>query len=307
MKTYTQLRTLYGKLTKNSSADNLTYGDGLIDDGYRLLLGDEDWSFLEVNATKTMVAGTQYYNLAANMIKPKIISVVVGNIRYTPELITSEEEWNNINVYTSIESNVPLYYYLRGGQQGQITVGFWPIPSADNTIEYTYKRAVKPMTIANYTTGSIVSVANGGTAVVGTGTSWNVSMIGRFIQIAESGSANGGDGLWYEIADVPSTTSLTLLNPYLGTTIAAATAPYVIGSVPVLPDEYQLAPVYYAAGEYWDSEGNNEARATKNTNKFEKLRAELKDAYANKTANPVLSSSLYGQRFRNANNYPWAT
>lgn len=280
-----------------------------MNDGYRLMLGDEDWSFLEVNSTQSTVASQQYYQLAANMLKLKIVSVLSGNIRYTPQLITSQEEWNKINVYSTITSNAPQYYFVRGGQQGRMTVGFWPIPSSTvaNAIEYTYKKAVKPLALANYTTGTIISIANADTAVVGSGTTWNVSMIGKFIQFTETNTANGGDGLWYEISAVPSTTTLTLLNPYLGTSIAAGTASYVIGSVPVLPEEYQTGPVEYAAWKYWATDGNNANRAKEFQTEWLLTKQSLADAYMNKVTDPILSSSLYQQRFHNANNYPWAT
>lgn len=306
MRTYTELRNLYGKFCKNSSTTNLTQGDIYINDGTKLLLGNEDWSFLITSGTKDTAASTQFYNLAANMLKLKSLYVVISGTRYNPQLITSEDEWNQINTDTSVTSDFPQYYFVKPGTQGQMQVGFYPIPSSTTSgaIVYTYKKAVKDLTVADYTTGSVASIANGGTAVVGTGTSWNASMIGKFIKFTESSSANGGDGLWYEISAVGSTTSITLLNPYLGTSIAAATATYTIGSVSVLPDEYQIVPVYYAAWQYWLSDGNNTERASYYEKQWKENSIQLKETYSNRTANPILSSSIYSRPIINANNFP---
>lgn len=94
--------------------------------------------------------------------------------------------------------------------------------------------------------------------MVGTGTTWTTSMAGRYIRIAESDTANKGDGFWYEIASVGSATTLTLTKPYQGTAIAAGTASYTIGQVPRIPEAYQLAPVYRSAALYYQKEGEPE-------------------------------------------------
>jgi len=118
----------------------------------------------------------------------------------------------------------------------------------------------KNLTIADYTTGSIVSVALDGTAVVGTGTSWTQEMVGSYIQIAVTQADNGGDGFWYEIATVTDTTHLTLVKPYEGVSIVAGTASYTIGQCSVIPEAYDVGIVYRATALYWDN-NNDIARA----------------------------------------------
>ena len=112
------------------------------------------------------------------------------------------------------------------------------------------------MSIADYATGSIVSIANDGVDVIGTGTTWTADMVGRYINIPQTTAALGGDGLWYEIAAFTDATHLTLLKPYNGTAIAAATTPYTIGQVPPIPEAYQPAIEYRSTALYWQNQND---------------------------------------------------
>lgn len=308
MKTYTTLRNLYGIYTKNSSSTNLTLGDTLINDGFRFVMAKDNWSFLEKQGTLDMVASQQYYKLPADCLKPKKFTVLNGQIRYTPSEVASETDWDRLNKITNIQSNITRFWYLRGATQGGREVGLYPTPSTNLTagIEYTYKKTVKDIAIADYTTGTIVSIASSGTAVVGSGTSWNASMIGHFIKIDETATVNGGDGLWYEISAVGSATTLTLVNPYLGSAISAGSAVYTIGSASPLPEEFQIIPVYYAVYQYWLTIGNDKKLANNYKMLFDAGMLDMLESYGNKTTNPVISESVFQPVNLNPNNYPTA-
>jgi hypothetical protein len=101
-----------------------------------------------------------------------------------------------------------------------------------------------------------VSIANNGTAVVGSGTTWNASMVGSYLQISETTTDNGGDGFWYEISAVVDTTHLTLTKPYEGTAIVAGSATYIIGQTSVIPDAYDVGIVYRATALYWQNQND---------------------------------------------------
>lgn len=91
-------------------------------------------------------------------------------------------------------------------------------------------------TIADYTTGTISDATNGSKTITGSGTSWTSAMIGRYFMIATT----TGDGVWYKITAVASTTSLTLEQPYNGTSIAAGSASYTIRKIFYdLPYDYE--------------------------------------------------------------------
>jgi hypothetical protein len=148
--------------------------------------------------------------------------------------------------------DVPYFTYVEGR-----TFKIQPVPSTTgNLITLRGRLNTKELTIADYTAGSIVSVANGGTAVVGSGTTWTADMVGRYIQITETTAANGGDGFWYEIGAWTSATAITLTKPYEGTAIAAGTAAYTIGQVSAIPEAYDVGICYRSAALYWQNQGD---------------------------------------------------
>lgn len=376
MYSYTKLRNLYGKFTKNTDLSNLTYGDELIDNAYRFIMAKMDWLFLEktVNldtigtipltfngafsggettgilttvfaydsgqynilfsngqtissklefgsasvvfdvalssaATVTAsVVGQQFVKMPADCLKPKTVVVVLGNVRYTPIEIVDQVEWERQNRISNIKSNIPIYYFIKGKVSGGKEIGFYPMPAGANTnvIELTYKKQVKSLNIADYATGSIVTATQGSRNIVGAGTAWNSSMVGRFIVITETATANGGDGITYEIESVQSATTLTLSTPYIGSSIALGSAVYIIFSSPLLPLEFQLIPVYKAAHEYWLTIGNDAVRASEFKSLYVDHVKLLEETYGSKSSNIVLMESNYEKPLRNPNNYPSA-
>ena len=295
-KSYTTLRNLFGAYTENTSSDNLTQGDQYINDGYRLILGNRAWPFLQKSDTVTTTASTQFKEIPAGIERIRTVTVTVGSTIYTPTEITSESEWQRIN-QVSTTSDTPQYYFIRGKQ-----VGLFPIPATtSNTITLYGKREVKDLSIADYTTGTVVSVANGGVAVVGSGTTWTAAMAGRYLRITESDTANKGDGFWYEISSSGSSTTITLVKPYEGTAISAGAAAYTIGQMPILPEAYHVLPVYYAAAEYWDSKADHQARATKYQMKYQQMLAQMIKEFSSTSDNYVIED--LDTPMSNPNNY----
>ena len=275
MYSYTGGRTLYGNFTKNTTANNLTLGDSLINTSLRRIYGLHSFPFLFKTATATTVANQQFYQLPYDFGKLTNITVLVGSTAYSPTMVPDRLFWDDLNIVaTGLTSNIPVYFYVFNGQ-----LGLYPTPSSNgNTITFVYKRAIRDLSIADYTTGSVVSIANGGTAMVGTGTTWAVSMAGRFIRVTESDTANKGDGNWYEIASSGSTTTLSLVRTYGGTSISAGTAAYTIGQMPILPEPYQIMPIYEAASNYWRMENQPQIAAVWDS-KWQQMETELMAEY----------------------------
>ncbi len=254
MKSYTTGRNLYGTLTKNTSAANLTLGDQIANDDYRAIVSVRDWPFLERLRTLTTIASTQAYNLPFDCDQVREIAVIVSSTRYTPRQVPDQTSWDRLNVST-YTSDTPEWYYVFGGQ-----LFLWPTPaSSGNTINVTQKSRVIDLSIADYTTGTITTTAtaSGVTTVTGDSTVWTSQMVGRYIRITYIDTANTGDGLWYEIASVASATSMTLTRAYGGTAITAGSANYTIGQMPLLPEAYHELPWIFAAGKYWEKEADN--------------------------------------------------
>lgn len=100
-------------------------------------------------------------------------------------------------------------------------------------------------------TSTTVGTALGGSIITGATTVWTLDMVGRWIRITQTTAANGGDERWYQITNLYSATAIGISTPYEGTAITSGTAAYVIGQVSVLPETYQIAPIYRAAAIYW--------------------------------------------------------
>lgn len=261
MLTYTGLQEEYQKLT-DDSAQNVINGEEWINQSINTICNIQGGKLRFLEATKDMatVANQESYQVPNGFRKLIDIMVYSGTdgssdeTLYSPEMVYDPTKWKLIQQYRLGTSDVPYFTYVEG-QKYLIQ----PIPATSgNLIRLRGRKRVAPLNIADYTTGSVVSIANGGTAVVGTGTTWTADMVGRFINIPQTTAANGGDGMWYEIGSYTSATSIGLLKPYEGTTIAAATASYTIGQVPIVPEAYQMAIVYRAAALYWDDKSEME-------------------------------------------------
>lgn len=254
MRSYTALRNLYGQFTNNTTEANLTTGDGYINDSIRTIATKRSgkWSWLEAIKTVNTVASQSRYQIPNPLRRLMSLTITVGQEPYNPTPVYNIVSWNRILESKLGVSDVPLFYYVYDGG-----VDIQPLPASNgNTISMRGRINLKDLSIPDYTTGSIVSVSNGGTAVVGTGTTWTADMVGRYIRITETTAANGGDGEWYEIGSFTNSTTIGLLKPYQGTTISAGTAAYVIGQMSPIPESYDIAPVYRAAALYWLNKGD---------------------------------------------------
>lgn len=288
MYTFQGLYELYQTMTRDTSAPNLVQGKLMINATHKLILGQYNFSFAESTFTKTTAAGQQTYDWGVEVRKPTSIQVTVGSITYTLKEVKNKDVFNRMNYLgTGFTSNIPTHFHIRNGQ-----ALIYPTPAASgNTITFYFSKMVKDMTAADYTAGTITTLANGGTAVTGAGTSWTSAMIGRYIKITSN-------GFWYRITAVGGATSLTIGKPYEGTAISGGSEAYTIGELPVVPEEYQDLLWYRPVGLYWKSKGTRELIAQGNTfftgdNKrpglFESQLEELKKAYSSPTTDTFYS------------------
>lgn len=283
MKSYTTLRNLAGSLSNQIDSTSLTLFDQLINDGYRKILGARDWPFAyKTDATMRTVASTQFGEMPDDMGRLLVPTVTVGSLIYTPRECPSERYWQelNMNTYTS---DIPVWYLVRGTQ-----LGLWPTPNtSSNVITLYYKQLVKDLSIADYTTGGILTAIAASTAIVGTGTTWTAAMAGRYLRITDSDTANKGDGFWYPISSSGSATAITLTKPYTGASIATGNAAYTIGQMPILPEAYHDMPVDYAMWQFWVQQGEL-ARATTYQQAYDLKMKQLVAEFGTRSSNPVI-------------------
>lgn len=301
MLSYSGERTIYGQLSADSSATNLTMGSLLMNEMRRQILSSRRWKFLEKTKTLSTVASQQAYDLPSDLAWLSGLTVTIGTTKYRPVEIHSREEWDKINQSTSVTSDIPEYFYLTN-----TTLEFYPKPSSStsNAITFKYGRKQKDLSVADYTTGTITSIANGASAVIGATTVWTVKMANRWIRFTDSDTANTGDGEWYEIASVESGTTLTLDALYGGISIAAGTAAYTIAQVSLLPEAYHFLPLYKALVHYFTSVKPDQTKSKLYNDMYVNLFADMEANEAGKSSSNVLNRGIWETPQKNINNFP---
>lgn len=242
------------KLSGNSSTDGTALLLQFWNDSRRTFAGINGgkWPWLEIDGSALTVAAQEYVEIPNNI--RRVINarqqngVTVGSVIYPLGLIFDQDRWNSILAMLLGQSDVPFFGYQRSNR-----LYIQPIPSTDGDLVYMRGRVkLTDLTIDDYTTGTIVTLATGTTTVTGSGTTWTAGMVGQYIRITEGDAANLGDNGWYQIASVTSTTILELVKKYQGTSIAAGSATYTIGQITYEPETYHMAPIYRALAQYWD-------------------------------------------------------
>lgn len=252
MKSFTESKALLCSITKVATTDtnNVTLLVQFLNDSIRTMcnIRGGKWWFLETTKDVATVASQRGYAIPAKIRKLMSLYVTVGTTVYQPTPVYDNNEWNSILAADLGEDDMPRYYYVQGR-----TVQIAPTPaSTSGTITMRGRLAVKDLSIADYTTGTISTLANGGTAVTGSGTTFTAAMADgyRYLRITDSDSALKGDGFWYPISAYTSATAITLGAPYQGTALAAASAAYTIGQMTPIPEAYDMAPIFRAAALY---------------------------------------------------------
>lgn len=132
-----------------------------------------------------------------------------------------------------------------------------------NIITFNYQKRVPDLTFTDYITGT-VTATNLSQKITGSTTSWlttfsptpgNVLFLNIWIRIPSP----NGDGSWYQIQSIESATSLTLVQPYQGATIAGAT--YTIGQMPLVLEDFQDLLIWQPLVTYFSTIQPDESKA----------------------------------------------
>lgn len=259
-------------ITGDDSAAQLTIFKDDINDGGSLFLNGLGRKFNKEYKTTSIVDSQQYYQMSMDVLRISEIRVLNGTIYYTPKLVTSEEEWNDLNSIT-LEGSIPTHYYIRGFNE----IGLYPIPSANvtNGMIVSYEPQHVTMAAADYTTGT-VTVSNGSTTLTHSATGFTPQMVGRYLQVTD-----GTDGRWYRISAYVSTSELTLENYYEG--ISGSGRAFRIGEVMKIPQGYHTAPVFYALSNYYLSQSDRKS-ADDYELKFDRKLKSAKKTYGRSTS-----------------------
>ena len=288
MLSYTGSRNLYGSLTNNTTATNLTLGDALIYQSQRKILSGYNWPFLEATSTLKTVASQNYIQLPQNVEKLYTFYVNIDDQLYQATELTSKDDFDALGI--TYECSCPLYYYIFDR-----TIYLWPTPStSDYDVVITYKPRITDLDTADYTTGT-VTITAGSTTVTGAGTTFTADMVGRYIKTT--------DRQWYKISGFTSTTVLTIDRPYLGSAITGAT--YNISQVSQIPEDFQVLPVYEAVMNYWAMQ-REMARSKMYKDLFDMTYKSITTEYGSKSSK-VRVDTLTDKKVNNPNLYITAT
>lgn len=217
------------------------------------------------------------------------VYVTVGTYNYSPKECPSREAWDKLNM-TTFTSDIPTWWFTYDGK-----LGLFPRPStASNVITVNSKRLARDLTVADYTTGGILTAVNGSTVITGTGTTWTASMVGRWLRITESDTANKGDGYWYQIASYTSATVITLTKPYQGTAITTGNAAYTIALCSLLPEQYQDLPIYGALRTYFTSVAPDATKAQLYEGMYQNMYKTMESDYSVKNQSMVIDDGNGG-------------
>lgn len=249
-------------------------------------------SALTENCTTTAIStvGVQSYPIPPQVSKIKNDTITVGQLVYTPAPIQSIQEWTLLNAlpYTS---DIPNYFYIYNNQ-----VNFWPIPSSSgNIITFNYKARFPNLSFADYSTGTLSSIAVGDNTITGVGTTWNsvgafplntdLTFFNLFLRI----DPPSGDGLWYQIKSFQSDTALTLIQP-IQTAPSATAASYTIGQLPLLQEDFHDMLVYGSLKVYFSSIVENQAKYNQYSVEYQNRLDLLEDYAGTKSVNVDLGS-----------------
>lgn len=239
----------------------------------------------------SLVANQQFYKTPVNSIRPKSVTVKIGNISYFLVLIEDDETWRHLN-YTVQTSSIPEFFYIKGNNQ----FGIYPIPSGSvsNAGELAYERRMRDMSVDDYVTGTISVTANSA-AVVGSGTTFTALMVGRGVKINDA----NGDGMWYTISAFTNGTSITLDQPYEGSTASGLS--FAIGELPDIPEEFHESLTDYALFRFY-TRRKDVSMAGTFKGLYEEALKSCKETYSSKTASQYYKKPHINNRtFSNIN------
>lgn len=255
---------------------------------------------LSATATTALAfGGCQFYPAPPNFSKLKTVTITQGNLKWTPSEVLSRAEWDRLNVfpyYSDIPNN---FFEYPGGDHG-VQVGIYPIPSTTgNLITYNYKFRVPDLSLADVVSTSTLAVTSGASTVTNSAADWvpttNKALESRWIKIAQ----NKGDNLWYQIASVDSTSSLTLYQPYQGITVATGTG--TVGQMPILMEDFQDMLVWKPLIIYYNSIVKDAEKVKLYEGLYEDKLGQLNSYAGSKTTSVNLRSTAIN---RNGNLYP---
>ena len=293
MLSFQNLYSQFQDLAQDTNTDALTFAKTHINVGYHLIESELGSFYTEEEFTDLTEASVSSYPTPDQFIRLKVAYVTVSSIRYVMEEIFDEDEWQALKSSQANQtSNIAQYIIVRRDR-----FEIYPTPTtAGNTITLRAEAGSKDLSADDYTTGTITTLANGGTAVTASGSTFTSAMAGRYLKITNH-------PVWIKIASFGTTTTLTLDKPYSGIAISAGSENYTIGEMPRIPESLHTSLVWYALKEYYEGFKQNEDKAKYYNNKFEFDLKRAKTTYSKRYSTNYIPGNRQ-KKVMNSNLFP---
>lgn len=283
MLTWTDLQNKAVRLSRDTTAGTLAQLQQDMNQGYQLFNAKLSRYFSRKQQFTDVIEGQGIYQTPVDCVRIIGMTVSVSDTYQVPiKEIRSEFEWRQITAYP-YNSNWPAYYFMIGNDE----FALWPTPSQDvtNGIRFYYQQQDPFLSVDDIVSGDLspvqtCTVTNGSATVTSTGSTFTTQLKGLWFQT--TGTTNLQ---WYEIVDVPDSSTLTLKSAFVG--LSGSTISFRIGQIPVIPGEYHSNLVDYALWLFFSGKGN-ENRATLHKGLFDGAVDQAIEEYSSSTEGNVI-------------------
>lgn len=298
MESWQTMYTRFQSMAQDQDSSHLTLGKQNINIGIKILEVDMGMPSLQAERTYSTLTSTNAYPLPENFKDLDQLYVTdASGSRFYADREYSEDAWKQYMLRPNQTTGDQLTnVFVRPGI-GKFEV-FPLFATASLTMTMIYTAISKDLSANDYTTGTITTLANGGTAITFSGTTLTAAMVGRWIKT--------DDGKWYKLATFTDTTHMTLLHPYQGTAISAGTSTFTIGEIPRIPEGTHITPVYFALWQHFLGVKRDPEMAKLYKGLWDEGRAWAIEAFGNRYSSGVIPSQRgkLRQALKNPNNYP---
>ena len=281
--TWTELQNKFVRLSRDTTDGSLEQAKQDMNQAYfdfNAKFG-RYWSrkqqFTDINAQQGI------YQTPVDCVRVIGMTVEVSDTYQVPvKEVRSEFEWRQITAYP-YNSNWPAYYFMIGNDE----LALWPTPSQSvtNGLRFYYQQQDFALSVEDIISSALspaqtCTVTNGSTTVTSTGSTFTTQLIGLQFQV--TGVTNL---TWYEIVDVPTSSTLTLKSSFVGPSGSGLN--FRIGQMPIFPGEYHDSLVNYALYLFFSGKGN-ESRAGQHKSLYDSALQKAEAEYSASTEGNVI-------------------
>lgn len=226
---------------------------------YQLILAQLKDYMIQNQSTTTTVAAQQFYHYPAGIVNIESAVVTIGSVRYPTTTINSQYQWDWLNSIQVQPTAIPQFIFPRKSD-----FGLYPIPQDAYTLTFNYHYRDRTLSVADYVVGTAAVTQNSTLVTISGGAVLTNAMIGRWFEVTDATAP--GQGYFYKITAVPTSSTLTLESVYEG--LASSGVTYRIGEIPAIPAEGHILLVDGTTADFYSGPKHDIATSTWFNNKF---------------------------------------